>query len=861
MVIHALLCFPAPQISQRRVPGGGGDRSKLRFPDARRQGERLNPEFQRLADAITQRNIEVRNSAIGVLPDQVLVLETVGTVDNFVEAVKRIHGLRCLAEFELGNIEPDDDFYDDDRKPVTSRLFLVMTDARALNTLRLRFNEYQRNPNTRFPPHLAPLKHVFQQLRTLRFWGPADRLSEFGLLNNWRFRLEHSRDANNSLPFEAELWFKSTQREQREGDARFNSVVQSLGGEILRRSVIPEISYHGVLGRIPANHASELVQHGHSQLVLCEDVMFLRPVGQCSVPTIDGLAARDGMDQSTESASDLGPPVVALLDGLPLTSHKLLDGRLALDDPDGYEAYYQGSQRLHGTGMASLICHGELDAGEPPIPRRLYVRPVLRPSTGVGSQPTREEIPEEELPVDLIHRAVRRLFDGDAEGPPVAPEVRVVNLSVCDLRRPFIREMSPMARLLDWLAIQYQILFLVSAGNHAHDIELAVPRGSLSELGEQDRGAAVLRALASDTRNRSLLSPAETLNGLTVGAVHSDCSTIPDGYRLIDPFVADGFPNVASAHGPGFRGSVKPDILMPGGRQSLSERMGTDHKNVVLQVNDVRVALGQRVAWPAEQGSLQGTRYTRGTSNATALASRAAGQIFDLLHDLRSNSESFPDERFDTVLIKALLVHGADCETPLDYYASMLNRNGGTLQNKDVATRLFGYGSANLGRVMLCTDHRITVLGSGEIGAEEAHTFLFPAPPGLSGIAAERRMIATLAWLSPINCGHRNYRRAQLRCTLDRQLANTPVGTTQPRVRRGTVQHEVLVGKGAEVINEGDQCTIRVECRADAGSLDERVRYGLVVTLEVPDSLEVLIYDEIRARLSGRSRVITAAQF
>ena len=40
------------------------------------------------------------------------------------------------------------------------------------------------------------------------------------------------------------------------------------------------------------------------------------------------------------------------------------------------------------------------------------------------------------LPVDLIHRAVRRLYEPEGGQPPVAPQVRVINLSVCDEARP-----------------------------------------------------------------------------------------------------------------------------------------------------------------------------------------------------------------------------------------------------------------------------------------------------------------------------------------------------------------------------------------------------------------------------------------
>ncbi len=797
--------------------------------------------------------MELRDNAVGILPDQVLVLEIAGTVENFVNSVRRIDGLSWLAESELTDIDPDEDFYEvsaeGECRPYSGRLFLVMTNASALRSLRLRFNEFQQDPDARFPPGLAPLKHVFQQLRAVRFWGPEDRIDETGLLEDWQMRLQYSQ-GTDLLPFEAELWFKNTAIQRRQAESRFVDLVESLGGEISKRSIISEISYHGLLGRVPVAHVSDLVKQRDSQLILCEDVMFLRPSGQWTVPQIDELAQPDNLDAPDVNAGELGDPVIALLDGLPLTGHKLLDGRLMLDDPDGYEQYYQANERRHGTGMASLICHGELDAKSESLARRLYARPIMRPSARVPGQPRDEVIPDEELAVDLVHRAVRRLFEGDGDEPAVAPSIRVINLSVCDRRRPFFRDMSPMARLLDWLSFKYQVLFLVSAGNHDQDIDLDIPRGALSGLDQGEREATLLTALVADTRNRTLLSPAETLNGLTVGAAHVDCSTPPNVYRRIDPFRQDGFPSVVSAQGPGYRKSVKPDILLPGGRQLLSEKLGTTHDNEVLRLAQGRAAPGHKVAWPGERGSLEATLYTRGTSNATALASRAAVRIYDVLQELRAQSDSFPDERFDALLLKTLLVHGAHYE--FDRYISLLNGQGNTPQKKALAIRLMGYGLAEPDRVMICTDQRVTVLGCGEIGADEAYVFRLPLPPILSGGTDPRRMVTTLSWFSPINPQHRNYRRAQLRFRMGRELASETVGVPSPWFLRGTVQHEVLSGRGAEVINDGDEVEIRVECRADAGELDDRIRYALAVTLELPESLNVQIYDEIRDRLSIR---------
>lgn len=71
-------------------------------------------------------------------------------------------------------------------------------------------------------------------------------------------------------------------------------------------------------------------------------------------------------------------PLIALLDGLPLSNHALLAGRLVVDDPDGWDAEYEAKDRVHGTSMASLVLYGELDGPPVPLGRKLYVRPIAQ---------------------------------------------------------------------------------------------------------------------------------------------------------------------------------------------------------------------------------------------------------------------------------------------------------------------------------------------------------------------------------------------------------------------------------------------------------------------------------------------------
>ncbi|MNI79835.1 hypothetical protein D3C73_1363190 [compost metagenome] len=68
-------------------------------------------------------------------------------------------------------------------------------------------------------------------------------------------------------------------------------------------------------------------------------------------------------------------------------------------------------------------------------------------------------------------------------------------------------------------------------------------------------------------------------------------------------------------------------------------------------------------------------------------------------------------------------------------------------------------------------------------------------------------------------------------------------------VKRGTIQHEILVGDQAAPFIDGNELEIKVNCRQDAGGLALAVPYGLVVSLEVADGVDIQVYDEVKSRI------------
>jgi len=805
--------------------------------------------FNQLQAAFEARRVEIQQNTAGIDPEQVLVIETIGSVDNFANAVKRIEGLEWMGELESDEIAPDQDFYDENNpeKELNGRLYLVMTNQRALDEMLSLWRRYQADPNMQFERGLTKFRDVFLHLKSIRRWDVQDRLLETGVIDIWQEDLEY--DGDRVIPFEAELWFRGSNELRAVSASQVTNLVQQAGGRILNQSVIEGIAYHGLLAELPANAIRAIVENPTTELVKCENVMFFRPVGQMVV----GDKSPEGdveIAQIEEMPLPTGDPVVALFDGVPLANHRLLAGRLVVDDPDNWEADYAASERVHGSSMASLIVHGDLNQPQPPLSRPVYVRPIMKPLNWFDT-PRPEGIPENCLAVDLIHRAVKRLFEGDQGEGPAAPQIKVINLSIGDRARQFTQSMSPMARLLDWLSVKYGVLFVVSAGNHPTTISLGVSREEFDSFQTDQFEAATIKALYRDARHRKLLSPAETINGISVGAVHLDEAQVAHQGNRIDPF-GRPLPSPVSAFGSGYRRAIKPDVIFYGGRQWY--RLPLQPTNpVTIEPAIFRTTPGNKVASPGSlAGELNATSYSCGTSNATALISRAAGICYDSLQQIFNEQAAEVDpSNYEVPLLKAMLVHGCSWGDIGSRISEVLRTPENGRQLSGLISRWIGYGIPVVDRVLDCTEQRATVLGFGQLSDGEAHVFSLPLPPSLGSRPEWRRLTVTLAWLSPISASTQKYRTASLWFEMNNNgLAPTRSDADWRAVRRGTVQHEVFEGQRAEPFIDGEVIEIKVNCREDAGKIQNPVAYGLAVSLEVAEGLDIAVYNEIRTRIA-----------
>ena len=800
-----------------------------------------------LGRAFEAERIRVETAVGSEEPELVVVIEVAQSVDAFLDRVESIEGLEFLFE-DADERLPDDDFYllrkpkgaDEYRRTESSSLsstvYFVFTDAAAVRELLSMWARFKEDRSLRLP---RPWKNVFtQQVEDVRAWGPQDRLTQSLDAAVEAAELEHIE----RISVEVELWYRGDPEARDDASRRVRDETEACGGAVVNECVIEGIDWHALLVELPVGEVKSFYSEDAGGLVSAKQVMHLHRSTQTSVRRLDAVGESPAV--ITDAPPPTGSPRIALLDGLPMSNHDLLSGRLIVDDPDEREGIYPAQHRRHGTAMASVIIHGDLSAARGALRRPLYVRSILE-------APDRDDDPERypttELICDVVHRAIVRMCEGEGDSPPVAASVKLVNLSIGDPDRHLERRVSPLARLLDYLADRYDLLFVVSAGNHPQPISYKPQTGDLS--------TDLRQAEVGDLNDRRILSPAESINSLTVGALNSDRSdAVVTAANRVEPAELRS-PALYSAVGRGFARSVKPEVFAPGGCQIYREGFDEDQPVRELRpVENVVKGPGILVAQPGAAGSTVSAHYWRGTSLATAHVTRFASDVLDRLERLQSDrgDDAVPDESL-TVLTKALVVHAASWGEPTAWETGAGTTGTG---RRDGLSRLLGYGRVSPAWLFGDAPHRATLVATDVLGADEQVFFEIPLPEGLRSSTDWRRLRLTLAWFSPINPRHQAYRRARLALEIPKtSLKLLEVDRAEVHSQaavRGTVQHELLDGTDAPLFGDGDRFGVSVTARARAGALEDHIRFGLVATLETAIEADIAVREQMRQRVRVR---------
>lgn len=850
--------------------------------DREKQGERFQPRVDALRRTVERIDAGETPDDDGniILPDRVLVFETKEPVEDFWKALGKIDGLDGLAEWLRPARSSETEA--ERRK---GRLYLTLPSLGGLNTLLRLWDQYQETG--RVDEGYAPIKDVFTHLEDLRRWGLTDRLTpEARVYFEEQLDLIARGEIEDGIGIEIELWPYSSQGTWSRAFQEVRSLIEGTEGAVILNQCRIEPAQVGViLAVVPANLVRQLLAVENAAFIERDDLKALAdanpiqtfgPRGQMAdvPPEDEGEPAFDTTSTLSypPNLDDLPAPSidrydVAVMDTDQQDGHGWLRRHINFSDP--HELRGIGVElRRHGTAMASLAIHGDLS--EPtPLNGKLASVPVME-----GAEENNRGVARfrpGDIMADVLHIAIRHLFEGDGDNDPPFPDVNVISLSIGDANRPFLGRMSAAARILDYLSHQYGVLILVSAGNYNTPLDLPLSENEFDNLSPDEKRQAVLkhlRACAGDEDNPApptILAPAEAMNVLTVGAIDwDDAASKPPPTARQHRFCADSACHAPySRIGPGREGQIKPDILFAGGAP-LYEKRETN--------GQIRL----RLLPAARFGALQAQPHTPqedplfravGTSGATASAANAAGRIVETLRDL-DTPEPVPPEYLG-VLTKALMVHG--CQDTSWYHDAAeihLGRQPNSLEKHQDLARFVGHGVPDVDRVLACTESRATVLGFGtllEPNPDAAKTFIFPIPGRLNGQTLLRRVTVTLAWFARCDARRIAYRRARLELTLnpkDGRLTSDRNGPTRGHGQnldgKGTVIHQVHEGQEAATLNQDATLPIKVQ-RASTSTLPakESLSFGLAVTLDTGVGVDqsLPIYEDVATRLRVRPRV------
>lgn len=864
MADRPILRLPNPR-PVHRLKGSPGYPPRPEGVSRDQQANRFSLQFNRIEEALAlpDPEIELRRDPFGIAPERALVFVTKGPINNFVRAARRI-GLEVLSESELGDdYELPDDLIAQDEDRVTPTLYATMPTLDTFrNFLRL-WRKYQKGD--RAESGYAPWWNLFDLLADLRAWGPNDRLTAENCLE-----LENRLlfDDDKEVQVELEHWPTKSEDLRERWRQSTEARIKELDGRIIDRSSIHEGSFHydALLVGLAAGVVREMIKKPSplKSLAVLDGIQFILPqtIAQSLPSQSDPI---DTDFNNLERFETDGAFRALLLDGTPIARHPALDGGIAIEDVHGLVERSVVPARRHATEMASLILRGDLASdGQPLADSRVLAVPVLIDSEEKSTSPN------DRLFVDLVHVALQRVFGGNIL---LAPDVFVVNFSIGVHHSRFAGRISSLARLLDWWSNKAGVLFVVSAGNIDGNLEIRdITLGNFESIPVSERQSFVGAAQRRQRHERTLLSPSEALNVLTVGAASLDptpsaTSLTPGTVEICQP--GEILPAISSGTGLGPFRCIKPDLIATGGHHEFKAWPSGN----ALKLRLVRQAMrtGLTVARVSE-GRPTRSR-ARGTSCATALVTRFLINAAAALTEEGGPYNGHDLSRIELALLtRALAVNGARWHEAAEafYQAECDRLNGRHHQATEEVVRYFGYGFLNPELMRAAPLRGATLVGLGRVKKDQGAIFDMPLPSSLSGDTIGRSMQVTLTWFSPVEPTRARYRLAALEAiAADGSMEEDSkkddewgLGMTSHRpnmnlISRGTVWSRRLVQKRKRITPFADDATlpIRVQCRDSSGgglNPDEQIHFAIVVTLQLEETVQLTIFDileEIRNRL------------
>lgn len=409
-----------------------------------------------------------RTPVLGVDPELVLVLELNREVDP--DHVRRADLM--VLEF------------------VGEKVLVAFASDPELTEFRRRCEAYQqgaRPPSEAGTPvRAAAYEDLFDAIEEVRPLAAQD------IISDELRRVLDSAPAEQALRLDVQCWCPEGLADARRRQEEVAHAVVVAAGSVLDRSLREAAGLSLLRVEVPAGMVGQLAEVDRVKSI---DVL---PRPMLTYPQVRAVSP---MNMPRTLPPSPSAATVAVVDSGVRSAHPLLAPAVVGVEVVGRSLGGGGDESGHGTFVASLALHGQLEEalgrGEPmrPAGRLLSVR-VLDAEAG---------FPDTRLWEEHLRDAIVLGVNAGA---------RVINLSLGDIRRPYQPPRpTPLGAVIDGLARDYNLVIVISAGNY--------PAAAYT-VDETLREGYSLRLL-NDPAAR-LLNPAPAALALTIGALCADWS-------------------------------------------------------------------------------------------------------------------------------------------------------------------------------------------------------------------------------------------------------------------------------------------------------------------------------------------------
>jgi len=389
---------------------------------------------------------------------------------------------------------------------------------------------------------------------------------------------------------------------------------------------------------------------------------------------------------------------------VPLLSNDKINGERPQDDVG------------HGTKVAGIALYGDIKRC---IEERRFNPEVWILSAKVmyKNDMGEAEYDPEELLENQLETAIRYFVEN-------YPNCKVVNISLGDRYKKMFgnKRQFPLATLIDELAKELDIIFVISAGNLNPE-----------ENGYPNRYP---NYLIEETPKVKIIDPASSAYAITVGAISQEFG--PSDRKpqeiLFSP-AKENYPSPFTCVGLGYKGMIKPELVEEGGNIIYSP-------SDPLKMEDI----GGKLVVINPDWLKYGRLFTvdHGTSFSAPKVAHYLAKLFNYFPEYSPN------------LIKALLLASAEIpeERPEPLNDITFNDSDTNLLN---LLKVYGYGKPNFERAISSEHNDVLLIAENRIKPNGIHLYYFYLPREFIEQSGEREISVVLVYNPPVRRNRIDY--------------------------------------------------------------------------------------------------------